>query len=254
MRFHEYQSPDTLTKRQIVKHLALKAEQGLSVSNIEMVIFALQFYFRTVLHRDKFEIKLPHPIKENKLPVVLTMDECSRVFSQVVNPKHKLLFLLGYVAGLRRSEIVGLKWADILFEEHKIHVKQSKGNKDSIVMLAYSIVAYLHDYRKVFPSDEWVFPGHYKGEALSTGTVQNVMHKAVELAGLEKKATVHTLRHTFGTHLLENGTDIRYIQQLLGHSNIKTTMIYTHISPKAVKKIISPLDRLPGFADEKPTE
>ena len=251
MRFNEYQSPDTLTERQIVKHLAMKAEQGLSVSSMEMVIYALKFYFRTVLHRDKFEIKLPHPIKETKLPVVLTMDECSRLFMQVANPKHKLLLLLGYGAGLRRSEIVGLKWADILFEEHKIHVKQSKGNKDRIVMLAYSIVEYLQDYRKVFPSDEWVFPGQYKGEALSAGTVQQVMHKAVELSGLEKKASVHTLRHTFGTHLLENGTDIRYIQQLLGHSNIKTTMIYTQILPKAARKIISPLDRLPGFTSEK---
>jgi site-specific recombinase XerD len=254
LRFHEYQSPDTLTERQIVKHLALKAEQGLSPSSLNMVINALQFYFRTVLHRDGFEIKLPRPIKEDKLPVVLTMEECSRIFSQVENPKHKLLLLLGYGAGLRRSEIVGLKWVDILFDEHKIHIKQSKGNKDRIVMLPYSIVAYLEDYRNVFTPDEWVFAGQYKGEALSTGTVQQVMHNAVVKAGLDKKASVHTLRHSFATHLLENGTDIRYIQQLLGHSSIKTTMVYTHILPKAARKVISPLDRLPGFASGPQTE
>ena len=111
-------------------------------------------------------------------------------------------------------------------------------------MLPYSVVAYLQDYRRLYPSDDWVFAGQYKGEALSTRTVQQVMTNAVTKANLEKKATVHTLRHSFATHLLESGTDIRYIQQLLGHSSIKTTMIYTHITPKAEKKIISPLDRL----------
>jgi site-specific recombinase XerD len=139
---------------------------------------------------------------------------------------------------------VSLKWADILFDEHKIHVKQTKGNKDRIVMLPYSVVFLLNDYRKLYPNDEWVFAGQYKGEALSGRTVQQVMKNAVTKAGLEKKATVHTLRHSFATHLLESGTDIRYIQKLLGHSSIKTTMIYTHITPKAEKKIVSPLDSL----------
>lgn len=247
MRFNEYQSPDTLTERQIVRHLAMKAEQGFSTASINMVINALQFYFRTVLHREAFEIKLPHPRKEEKLPVVLTIDECAGIFRQVDNPKHKLLLLLGYGAGLRRSEIVGLKWVDILFDEHKIIVRQSKGNKDRVVMLPFSIVAYLDDYRRMFPSDDWVFAGQYKGEALSTGTVQSVMRNAVEKSGLAKKASVHTLRHSFATHLLENGTDIRYIQQLLGHTNIKTTMVYTHITPKAARKVISPLDRMQGM-------
>lgn len=254
MRFNEYQSPDTLTERQIVSQLAMKVEQGLSTSSVNMVINALQFYFRMVLHRDIFEIRLPRPRKEDKIPVVLTFEECSRIFSQVVNPKHKLLLLLGYGAGLRRSEIVGLKWVDILFDEHKIIVRQSKGNKDRVVMLPYSIVGYLEDYRKIYSPGEWVFAGQYKGEALSTGTVQIVMRNAVLKAGLEKKASVHTLRHSFATHLLENGTDIRYIQQLLGHSSIKTTMVYTHILPKAARKVISPLDLLQGINKEAKQE
>ncbi|MFZ4548780.1 MAG: tyrosine-type recombinase/integrase [Bacteroidales bacterium] len=254
LRFHEYQCPDTLTEKQIVRHLAAKVEQGLSASGVNMVINALQFYFRTVLHREAFEVKLPRPRDEDKLPLVLSVEECSAIFEQVTNPKHKLLLLLGYGAGLRRSEIVALKWGDISFGEHKIEVRQSKGNKDRVVMLPYSIVAYLEDYHKLYPSDNWVFAGQYKGEALSTGTVQAVMRTAVEKAGLAKKATVHTLRHSFATHLLENGTDIRYIQQLLGHSNIKTTMVYTHITPKAAKKIESPLDRMPGFMEVKKLE
>ena len=244
LRINKYQNPDILSEMQIVKHLAGMTERGLSASSLNMLVNALLYYFRTVLKRDSFEIKLPRPRKEHHLPAVLTMEECLRIFSYVDNPKHKLLLLIGYGAGLRRSEIVTLKWEDILFDEYKIHVKQTKGNKDRIVMLPYSVVSYLQDYRRLYPSDGWVFAGQYKGEALSGRTVQQVMKNAVTKAGLEKKATVHTLRHSFATHLLESGTDIRYIQQLLGHSNIKTTMIYTHITPKAEKKIISPLDNL----------
>ncbi len=111
-------------------------------------------------------------------------------------------------------------------------------------MLPYSIVEYLRNYRQMYPSDDWVFEGQYRGEALSTRTVQQVMANAVAKARLEKKATVHTLRHSFATHLLESVTYIRYIQQLLGHAIIKTTMIYTHITPKAERKIVTPLDSL----------
>jgi len=244
LRINDYKNPDELTEMQVVRHLAGMTEKGLSASSLAMLVNALLYYFRTVLKRDSFEIKLPRPRKEHHLPSVLTAEECFSIFRNVDNPKHKLLLLIGYGAGLRRSEIVSLRWADILFEEYQIHVKQAKGNKDRMVMLPYSIVAYLQDYRKFYPSDDWVFEGQYKGEALSGRTVQQVMHDAVVKAGLEKKATVHTLRHSFATHLLENGTDIRYIQQLMGHASIKTTMIYTHITPKAERKIISPLDNL----------
>ena len=251
MRVHHYQNPDTLTEMQVVKYLSWMTEKGLSPSSLNMVVNALLYYFRTVLKRDSFEIKLPRPRREHHLPAVLTMEECFRIFGSVDNPKHKLLLLLGYGAGLRRSEISTLKWQDILFDEHKIHIKQSKGNKDRIVMLPVSIVAILQNYRAIYPSDEWVFAGQYKGEAISVRTVQVVMQQAVSKAGLEKKATVHTLRHSFATHLLESGTDIRYIQQLLGHANVNTTMIYTHITPKAAKNIISPLDRMIHTPDEQ---
>lgn len=240
----EYQNPDELTEKQIVRHLAQMMEKGLSTASLNTTINALQFYFKTVLKREKFDAKLPRPRQEHHLPSVLTMEECVRIFEQVINPKHKLLLLLGYGAGLRRSEIINLRWEDILFAEHKIHIKQSKGKKDRMVMLPYSIVSYLEDYRRLHGVEGWVFEGQYKGESLSAGTVQQVMRNAVVKAGLEKRASVHTLRHSFATHLLESGTDIRYIQQLLGHSSIKTTMVYTHISPKAARAIVSPLDRL----------
>jgi site-specific recombinase XerD len=155
-----------------------------------------------------------------------------------------LLLLIGYGAGLRVSEIVTLQWKDILFEEFKIHIKNAKGKKDRMVMLPFSVVQSLKIYRELFNCKQYVFEGQFAGEPLSTGTVQNVMREALKKSGLEKKATVHTLRHSFATHLLENGTDIRYIQKFLGHASIKTTTIYTHLTKTAVDKIQSPLDRM----------
>ena len=138
-----------------------------------------------------------------------------------------------------------LKWADVLVAEHKIHVKAGKGNKDRMVMLPYCIIDSLEAYRKLNKSvNDWIFEGQYKSEPYSTSSVQQIMRAAVEKAGLTKKATVHTLRHSFATHLLEDGTNLRYIQALLGHSNIKTTTIYTHLSEKKVLNIHSPLDTM----------
>lgn len=149
-----------------------------------------------------------------------------------------------------RGELVTLCWADILFDEHKIHIKSGKGKKDRQVMLPYSIVAGLQAYRSLSNSDLYVFEGQYKGEPYSASSVRQIMKRAVTAAGLEKKATPHTLRHSFATHLLEAGTDLRFIQALLGHSSIKTTTIYTHLTKKGVDRIQSPLDRLSGY--EKP--
>jgi site-specific recombinase XerD len=244
LRRHQYQNPDILEQRDIVKYLAGMMEQGLSSSTAHTLVNALLFYYRNVLKKSPFEIMIPRPKKEKKLPQVLTMAECLGVFKAISNPKHKLLMMLGYGAGLRLSEIVSLEWQDIHFEEFKIHIKGAKGHKDRLVMLPYTIVSYLQEYRKMFGGEQWVFEGQYKGEPYSGRSVQQVLQQAIAKSGLEKKATVHTLRHSFATHLLESGTDIRYIQQLLGHNSILTTTIYTHISAPAVKKIQSPLDNM----------
>jgi site-specific recombinase XerD len=139
---------------------------------------------------------------------------------------------------------VTLEWRDILFSKHKIHIKDAKGKKDRMVMLPYSIVSSLDYYRKLYQPSKYVFEGQFAGEPYSIGSAQQVMRAALKKSGLSKKATVHTLRHSFATHLLENGTDIRYIQKFLGHASIKTTTIYTHVSKMATDKIVSPLDRL----------
>jgi site-specific recombinase XerD len=176
------------------------------------------------------------------------------LFQVVDNPKHKLLLLIGYGAGLRVSEIVTLKWSDILFDEHKIHVKDAKGKKDRIVMLPYAIVESLKIYRELYNGKQYVFEGQFAGEPYSTGSTQSVMRQAIKKSGLDKKATVHSLRHSFATHLLENGTDIRYIQRFLGHSSIKTTTIYTHLTKSAVGKIKSPLDIMVDENNKKKLE
>jgi site-specific recombinase XerD len=244
MRHFDYKDPELVTHSEIVKYLGSLMERGLSATSGHSMVNGLQFYYQQVLGKSSFEICIPRPKKEKKLPSVLTMEECLTIFQSVDNPKHKLLLLIGYGAGLRVSEIVALQWKDILFSEHKIHIKNAKGKKDRMVMLPYSIVQSLEIYRQLYKGTNYVFEGQFAGEPYSTGSVQQVMRAALKKSGLEKKATVHTLRHSFATHLLENGTDIRYIQQFLGHSSIKTTTIYTHLTKGAVDKIQSPLDRM----------
>lgn len=248
---HQYKNPDDLTEREIVKYLAKMIQNGLSASTVHSLINALLFYYRNVLKRENFEIVIPRPKSEKRLPVVLTMAECFGIFNAIENPKHRLLLLLGYGAGLRLSEIISLQWSDILMAEFKIHIKEAKGRKDRIVMLPYSIVSFLESYRQLYKSNTFVFEGQYKGEMYSARSVQQVMHHAIEKVGLDKKASVHTLRHSFATHLLEAGTDIRYIQGLLGHSSINTTTIYTHLTNKAVKKVQSPLDNMMNQVNDK---
>jgi site-specific recombinase XerD len=244
LRDHGYRNPKDIGYQETVKYLSSLMERGLSAASGHSMVNALLFYYQQVLHIPGFELRLPRPKKEKKLPSVLTMEECLQIFRVVDNPKHKLLLLIGYGAGLRVSEIVSLEWQDILFAEHKIHIKNAKGKKDRMVMLPYSIVSSLEYYRSLYQTKKYVFEGQFAGEPYSIGSVQAVMREALKKSGLEKKATVHTLRHSFATHLLENGTDIRYIQQFLGHSSIKTTTIYTHVSSSAINKIVSPLDRL----------
>ena len=254
LKHFEYQDPAVISNAQIITFLGSLMLRGLSSSSGHTMVNSVQFYYHNVLGMNSYTFKLPRPKKEKKLPSVLTMDECLKLFQVVDNPKHKLLLLIGYGAGLRVSEIVSLQWSDILFDEHKIHLKNAKGKKDRIVMLPYSIVESLKIYKELYNGKQYVFEGQFAGEPYSTGSVQSVMRTAIKKSGLYKKATVHSLRHSFATHLLENGTDIRYIQKFLGHSSIKTTTIYTHLTKNAVDKIKSPLDIMVDENNKKKLE
>lgn len=251
LRYTGYRDLLGIERAEIVKYLGKMILNGFSPSTANNCVNALNIYYREILLVPHFEIELPRPKKESKLPVVITQEECVEIFMHLQNPKHKMVIMLAYGTGLRRSELVSLKWEDVLFDEYKIHVRSGKGKKDRMVMLPYSIVAALQSYRDLYKSSVYVFEGQYKGEPYSAGSVAAVMKRAVIAAGLEKKATVHTLRHAFATHLLETGTDLRFIQALLGHSSIKTTTIYTHLTKKGVDKIQSPLDKLMGGKNEK---
>ena len=243
---NDYRDPASLDYKQVVKYLGSLMEKGLSATSGHMLVNALNYYYRHVENNRNFEFKLPRPKKEKKLRVIFTPEECAAIFTAIDNPKHKLALMIAYGAGLRVNEVVTLKWGDILLAEQKIHVKNGKGKKDRMVMLPYSVLAMLENYRALYPSKDYVFEGQFAGAHYSTGSVQKIMAVAMEKSGLAKKGSVHNLRHSFATHLLEAGTDIRYIQQLLGHSSIKTTMIYTHVSNKAINRIQSPLDRMFG--------
>tara|TARA_R110002096_G_scaffold238027_2_gene429301 strand:- start:3045 stop:4370 length:1326 start_codon:yes stop_codon:yes gene_type:complete len=247
MAFHDYKDPREISRKEVIAYLAQFSERGLSSASGHAALNALKFYFKYVLEWKDTAWEIPRPKKEKPLPEVLSMDECKRVFDSVNNGKHKLILLMTYGAGLRVSEVVTLRWADIDFGEYKIHIKGAKGKKDRIVMLPYSVVCYLEDYMGLEGSEGYVFKGQIAGEPYSSGSVQSVMRNAIKKTGIQKKATVHTLRHSFATHLLENGTDIRFIQKFLGHSSIKTTTIYTHVSKRSSAKIQSPLDRLMDF-------
>lgn len=242
LRSVEFRDPDEITEREIVKYIGGMMYRGMKSNTAHSMINALRFYYMHVLKRSSFECKIPRPKKEKLLPTVLSEAECFRLFQAIDNPKHKLLLLIAYGAGLRLGEIVRLRWEDIDFPGHRIFIQQAKGRKDRYAILPYSIIEYMQNYKIVYESAVWVFEGQYKGEPYSERSVQAVMRRAVEKSGLVKKATVHTLRHSFATHLLNSGTDLRFIQELLGHRDIKTTIIYTHVSAPAVRKIVSPLD------------
>ena len=197
---------------------------------------------------------IPRPKRARKLPDILSPEEVMSIFDCVDNLKHQSILMLIYSAGLRIGEAVRIKATDIDSKRKLIHIRNAKGKKDRYTLLSEFVLEKLRLYYKEYKPKEFLFeaspPNRFFGRRGGNGrvhlaerSVQNVFQRAVEKAGIKKKVTVHTLRHSFATHLLEGGTDLRYIQELLGHSSSKTTEIYTHVSKKSIEKIISPLDK-----------
>ena len=205
--------------------------------------FAIKFYLNTI-KKDSLEIQevlnnLPNVKREKKLPVILSKEEIERLSSSTKNMNHRLIIQIGYSAGLRISEIINLRWQDIDFDRNLIHLKRAKGKKDRIVMLSLKVKDGLMN---LTPNKEGcVFLTNRLGK-YTQRTIQKIIENTAMKAGIRKSITPHTLRHSFATHLLENGTDIRYIRDLLGHSDISTTLIYTKVSNKNIRNIKSPLD------------
>ena len=190
---------------------------------------------------EKLELKRPR--KEKKLPVVLSLEEVKAILDVTENLKHKTLLSLIYSAGLRIGEALNIKVKDIDSKRMLIHIKGAKGKKDRYTLLSTSFLVLLRYYYKSYKPKNYLFEGQH-AEQYSVTSAQKVLRNATEKIGLKKKITLHTLRHSFATHLLENGTDIRYIQELLGHNSPKTTMIYTHVTETSIRKIKNPFDNL----------
>jgi site-specific recombinase XerD len=204
---------------------------------------AIKFYFEQVLGRDKFFIGLPRPKAPSKLPKHISVRDIKKLFEAVANPKHALMLKLCYGMGLRVSEIVNLKVTDIDSGNMQVLIERGKGKKDRYVNLPESILDDLEMYCKEYRPVKYLIEGQGGGK-YSIRSVQSVFTAAMRKANINKNVGIHGLRHSFATHLLENGTDISFIQQLLGHRDIKTTMIYAKVAQKNLKSVKSPLDKL----------
>jgi len=206
-------------------------------------INAVKFYFEVVMHQSKMFFDIPRPKKPAKLPKMLSKLEIKSVFSVVQNTKHQLMLKLCYGMGLRVSEICNLKINDIDSDRMMVLIEAAKGKKDRYVSLPESVLPQLRSYYLQYQPRQWLFEGQYGGK-YSTSSCQNVFKKALTKAGVKKKIGIHGLRHSYATHLLESGADLRFIQELLGHNSIKTTQIYTHVTDNSKRAIKSPLDEL----------
>ena len=218
----------------IQKEISIKNPSTASVE-----ISAIKFFFKRVLNQ---EIKLKHPKRNKTIPDILTIEEIKRMLEFTENIKHKLIIKLLYGCGFRVGEIINLKKQDVNFEEDLIKVNLGKGKKDRFVKIPSSIKEDLKNYSKINNS-KILFPSNHRGK-LTIKSIQKIVSNAGKKAKIKKRVYPHLLRHSFATHLLEQGTDLRIIQKLLGHSSIKTTQIYTQISQASIKNIKSPLDNL----------
>lgn len=223
--------------------LHLIHSKNISSSQQNQRINAIKFYYEKVLGREKQYYELHRPRQEHKLPKVLNQQEIKSVFDSCSNIKHKSILMLIYSAGLRRSEALNLAITDIDSERMIVHINGAKGKKDRISLLSNSLLILLRQYYKEYNPQYYLFESPSGGQ-YSSSSIANILKKAAMKAGIKKNVTPHMLRHSFATHLLEQGTDLRYIQELLGHSSSKTTEIYTHVSTKALNNIKNPLDSL----------
>lgn len=217
-------------------------KKKLSPATVNQTFNALRFLY-VELYKKPFAIgTLPRPKKERKLPVVLSQKEVLTILSCTENLKHRTLLTLIYSSGLRVGEAVRLKISDIDNQRHLVHIRGAKGKKDRYTLLSSNALETLREYYKQYRPREFLFEGGNGRTHPAERSIQNVFVRSAEAAGIRKSVSIHSLRHSFATHLLEAGTDIRFIQEILGHSSSKTTEIYTHISQKTLGKIISPLD------------
>lgn len=237
-------SIDEITNEDIRKYLLfLVDESNNSYSYADQAISSIKFLFNEILKRSIEINDIKRPKKDKKLPNVLSRQQVIKILQSTENQKYKTILFLIYSAGLRIGEVVRLKINDIISDRKLIKVKQAKGRKDRYTLLSEIALAQLRNYYRLYKPKDWLFEGGHDGRHITERSVQKVFEQSCNKANI-KNATVHTLRHSFATHLLEDGIDLRYIQELLGHASSKTTEIYTHVTEKSIKNIQSPLDKI----------
>ena len=227
-----------VTRDELADLLYQKAKSGLSSQTIALYANALNFLYIQI-YKIKFE-KFRSPKKSKTLPVILSKKEIEHIAAQTKNTKYRLMILLAYAAGLRVSEVVNLKVGDIDIDQKIIFIRQAKGRKDRVSVLSTRLDTDVRSLISGRQADAFIFES-IRGGKLTTHTPQKVFQRCLAAAGITKPATFHSLRHSFATHLLEHGVDVRYVQELLGHANIRTTQLYTKVTNPALKKIASPL-------------
>ena len=234
--------PEEIESDDITRFLAeVEKNKEYSSSTMNLAISAVKFFYKYVLRLDVFK-EQRRPRYDKNLPMILSKSEINKMLDMEKNPKHRLILMLAYSSGLRVSEVVALKLTDIDLDRKLIFVRLGKGRKDRCTLLSEKAARFLCDYCVTFDVKTWLFPGQPITQHLTIRSAQHIFEKAVTNAQIRKKVSIHSLRHTFATHLLESGIDIRYIQNLLGHSSIRTTERYTHVARKNILSIKSPFD------------
>lgn len=240
-------SPELLNENDILSYLHYCiTELHLSEAYVNFIYSSLKFFYTKVLDIHWNTNKLARVKQHKKLPAVFSRSEVKAIFDATPNIKYKAIFMTAYSAGLRVSEVCNLKIVDIDSKNMQIFINKSKGKKDRYSILSNSNLKILREYWTIFKPSEYLFTGRYRNNPLSTRSAEMVLKQSLKIANISKNASMHTLRHSFATHLLEAGTDICYIQKLLGHTSIMSTTIYLHLRRMDLLNIKSPLDTLIG--------
>jgi integrase/recombinase XerD len=244
-RFFQNKTIESLTKEDLIQfNTEYILKKNLSSSYQNQVINAIKLFYRNRFNRSMEVDYIQRPRREKRLPNVLSKNEVKTILEAPTNIKHRAMLSLIYACGLRRSELLNLTLKDILSDRNLLFIQQSKGKKDRVVPIGNKLIEMLRDYYKAFKPKTWLFEGQFPNTKYSEKSLENVLKQSLTKAKITKKVSLHWLRHSYATHLLESGTDLRYIQELLGHSSSRTTEIYTHVSTKNLQQIRSPFDDL----------
>lgn len=238
--------PGELELDQILDYLHHLKDKDLSWAKIKLDAAGIRYFFREMMRDEEMASSIPYPKEEKSLPMILSRKELNRLFAAARNPKHRVILRLIYGSGLRRKELVNLRINEIETDngKYRIRINKSKGDKDRYTVLSRKVLPELREYFKACRPKEYLFNGRKKGHPMSLGLLRHIMSEALTRSGIDKEVSLHTLRHSFASHALEDGMNIRSLQQLLGHASLQSTMIYLHVSDVPLQGTFSPLDKL----------